>query len=69
MKNDLQHADSQDVYAATLISKMFRLLMILMIAFHLKTRQLDVVNPFLNAHNDEFVYCQMSDDYRLDDKC
>ncbi len=69
MKSDLQNVDSQDVYAATLISKMFRLLMTLVTAFHLKTRQLDVVNVFLNAHNDEFVYCQMSDDYRLDDKC
>jgi hypothetical protein len=69
MRDDLQDADPQDVYAATLVSKMFRLLMTLMIAFHLKTRQLDVVNAFLNAHNDESVYCQMSDDYRLDDKC
>ncbi len=55
MKDDLQDADSQDVYAATLISKMFRLLMTLVIAFHLKTRQLNVVNAFLNAHNDESV--------------
>ncbi len=69
MRNDLQNADSQDVYAATLTSKVFRMLMTLMIAFHLKTRQLDVVNAFLNAHNDESIYCQMSDDYRLDDKC
>ncbi len=69
MKDDLQNADSQDVYAATLTSKVFRMLMTLMIAFHLKTRQLDAVNAFLNAHNDESVYCQMSDDYRLDDKC
>ncbi len=69
MRDDLQNVDSQDVYAATLISKMFRILMTLMIAFHLKTRQLNVVNTFLNAHNDELVYCQMFDDYRLDDKC
>ncbi len=69
MRDDLQDADPQDVYAVTLTSKVFRVLMTLMIAFHLKTRQLDVVNAFLNAHNDELVYCQMSDDYRLDDKC
>jgi hypothetical protein len=48
---------------------MFRLLMILMTAFNLETRQLNVVNAFLNAHNDEFVYCQMTDNYRFDDKC
>ncbi len=69
MRNDLQNADSQDVYAATLTSKVFRMLMTLVIAFHMKTRQLNAVNAFLNAHNDELVYCQMSDDYRLDDKC
>jgi hypothetical protein len=69
MRSDLQNANSRDVYAATLTSKVFRVLMTLMIAFHLKTRQLDVVNAFLNAHNDELVYCQMFDDYRLDDKC
>jgi hypothetical protein len=69
MRGDLQDADSQDVYAATLASKVFRMLMTLVTAFHLETRQLDVVNAFLNAHNDELVYCQMSDDYRLDDKC
>jgi hypothetical protein len=69
MRDDLQNVDSQDVYAATLTLKVFRVLMTLVIAFHLETRQLDVVNTFLNAHNDESVYCQMSDDYRLDDKC
>jgi hypothetical protein len=46
MKNDLQNADSQNVYAATLTSKIFRVLIALMIAFHLKTRQLDVVNCY-----------------------
>jgi hypothetical protein len=69
MRDDLQDADSQNVYAVTLTSKIFRVLMTLVIAFRLKTRQLNVVNAFFNAHNDESVYCQMSDDYRLDDKC
>ncbi len=69
MRDDLQDADSQNVYAVTLTSKIFRMLMTLVVAFHLKTRQLDVVNAFLNAHNDELVYCQMFNDYRLDDKC
>jgi hypothetical protein len=69
VRGDLQDADPQDVYAATLASKVFRLLMALVAAFHLETRQLDAVNAFLNAHNDEPVYCQMPDGYRLDDKC
>jgi hypothetical protein len=69
IRSDLQDADSKDVYAVTLTSKIFRMLMTLMIAFHLKTRQLDAVNAFLNAHNDESVYCQMFDDYKLQSKC
>ncbi len=60
--------DPRNVYAITLISKVFRILMILIAAFNLKTRQLNAINAFLNAHNDELIYCQMSDDYRLDEK-
>ncbi len=69
IRDDLQNADSQEVYAATLTSKVFRILIILTATYHLKTRQLDAVNAFLNAHNDEFVYCQMLDDYKLSEKC
>jgi nucleoside diphosphate kinase len=68
IKNDLQMIDSQDVYAITLASKMFRVLMTLITAFNLKTRQLNAINAFFNAHNDELIYCQMSNDYRLDEK-
>jgi hypothetical protein len=42
--------------------------MTLVAAFNLKTRQLNAINAFLNAHNDELIYCQMYDDYRLDEK-
>ncbi len=42
--------------------------MTLVAAFNLKTRQLNAINAFLNVHNDEFIYCQMFDDYRLDEK-
>ncbi len=68
IRNDLQMIDLQNVYAITLISKVFRILMTLVAAFDLKTRQLNAINAFLNAHNDELIYCQMSDDYRLDEK-
>jgi hypothetical protein len=60
--------DPQNVYAITLTSKVFRILMTLIAAFNLKTRQLNAINVFLNAHNDEPIYCQMPDDYRLDEK-
>jgi hypothetical protein len=69
IKNYLQNFRSQSIYATTLTSKVFRILMILITTYHLKTRQLDAVNAFLNAYNDELVYCQMSDKYRLNDKC
>jgi hypothetical protein len=68
IRDDLQMIDLQNVYAITLISKVFRILMTLITVFNLKTRQLNAINAFLNAHNDELIYCQMSDDYRLDEK-
>jgi hypothetical protein len=36
--------------------------------FDLKTRQLDAVNAFLNAFNDESMYCHISNDYRKSEK-
>jgi hypothetical protein len=68
IKDDLQIIDSQNVYAITLIFKIFEILMILITALNLKTRQLNAINAFLNAHNDELIHCQMSDDYRLNEK-
>ena len=64
VKDDMQKMNNQDVYAATLAFKVFRTLIALMTAFSLKTRQLNAVNAFLNAHNDEAVYCYMFDGYR-----
>ena len=64
VRGDMQKMDNQDVYAATLTFKMFRTLVALMTAFSLETRQLNAVNAFLNAHNDEAIYCYMSDGYR-----
>jgi hypothetical protein len=65
VRGDLQMVDNaQDVYAATLASKVFRMLMAMVAAYRLKTRQLDAVNAFLNAINDEIVYCYMPDGYK-----
>ena len=64
VRGDLQEMDTQDVYAATLAFKVFRSLMALVAAFGLETRQLDAVNAFLNAPNDEEIYCFLPDDYR-----
>jgi hypothetical protein len=69
IREDLQIIDNaQNVYAATLASKVFRMLMIMMIVYRLKTRQLDAVNAFFNAINDETVYCYMFDEYKQSEK-
>jgi hypothetical protein len=65
VRDDLQKVDNaQDVYAATLASKIFRMMMTLVADFHLKIRQLDAVNVFLNVFNDEKIYCHLSDEYK-----
>jgi hypothetical protein len=69
VREDLQMINNaQNVYAATLTSKIFRMLMIMMTAYELKTRQLNAVNAFLNAINDDVVYCYMPDDYKQSGK-
>jgi hypothetical protein len=68
IRNDLQNADPQNLYAATLASKIFRVFMTLMTDYSLKIRQLNAVNAFLNAHNDKLVYCQMLNYYKLSNK-
>ncbi len=69
IREDLQMIDNvQNVYAATLASKIFRMFMIMMIVYRLKTRQLNAVNAFLNAINDEIVYCYMLDEYKQSEK-
>jgi hypothetical protein len=60
--------NAQNVYAVTLASKIFRMLMIMMTVYRLKTRQLDAVNAFLNAINNETVYCYMLDEYKQSKK-
>ncbi len=69
IRKDLQMIDNaQNVYAATLTSKVFRMLMIMMIVYRLKTRQLNAVNAFLNAINDETIYCYMLDENKQSEK-
>jgi hypothetical protein len=65
IRDDLQKVDNaQNVYAATLASKIFRMMMTLVADFHLKIRQLNAVNVFLNVFNDEKIYCHMSNEYK-----
>ncbi len=65
IRKSLQMIDNaQNVYAITLASKIFCMLMIMMIVYRLKTNQLNVVNAFLNAINNDTVYCYMFDEYK-----
>jgi hypothetical protein len=65
IRDDLQKVNNaQNVYVATLASKIFRMMMTLVVDFHLKIKQLNVVNIFLNVFNDEKIYCHMSNEYK-----
>jgi hypothetical protein len=65
IRDDRQKVNNiQNVYAATLASKIFRMMMTFVVDFHFKIRQLNVVNVFLNVFNDEKIYCHMSNEYK-----
>ena len=68
MRGDFQKMDIQNVYAIILAFKIFRFLMAFVATFGLETRQLNAVNVFLNASNDEKIYCFLPDDYRQSEK-
>ena len=62
-RNDLQQID-QNVYATTLIIKIFRIVMTIIIAFNLKTRQYDAVNVFANSEIDEPTYIKSPEEWK-----
>jgi transcription initiation factor IIE alpha subunit len=65
IRDDLQNINNaQNVYAATFASKIFRIMMTFVVDFHFKIKQLNVVNVFLNAFNDEKICCHMSNKYK-----
>jgi hypothetical protein len=66
IRNDFQDVDSQDVYAVTLTSKVFRMLMTLVTAFHLKTRQLDwSMRSWMLIMTNSYIFkCLMTTDCR-----
>jgi hypothetical protein len=65
IRDDLQKVNNvQNVYAATLTLKIFRMMMTLIVDFYFKIKQLNVVNVFLNVFNDEKIYCHMSNEYK-----
>jgi hypothetical protein len=65
IRDDLQKINNVlNVYVATFASKIFRMMMIFIVDFHLKIKQLNVVNVFLNIFNDEKIYYHMSNEYK-----
>jgi hypothetical protein len=65
IRDDLQKVNNvQNVYTATFASKIFRMMMTFVVDFHLKIKQLNAVNVFLNVFNDEKIYCHMSNEYK-----
>jgi hypothetical protein len=65
IRDDLQKVNNvQNMYVATFASKIFRMMMILVVDFHFKIKQLDAVNVFLNVFNDEKIYYHMSNEYK-----
>jgi hypothetical protein len=65
IRDDLQKVNNvQNVYIATFTSKIFRMMMTLVVDFHFKIKQLNAVNVFLNVFNDEKIYCHMSNEYK-----
>ncbi len=65
IRDDLQKVNNaQNVYAATLASKIFCMMMTFVVDFHFKIKQLNVVNVFFNVFNNEKIYCHMLNEYK-----
>lgn len=56
IRGDMEPKTGEDVYAATLASRSFRVLMALTAKYDLETVQMDAVNAFMNAKLDRAVY-------------
>ena len=68
IRSDFQKFNIQNDYAVTLTIKMFKFLMTLTIAFDFRIHQLNAINAFFNAQNDDLIYCFLSDDYKKSEK-
>ena len=58
IRGDLQNTQFQDTYAATLATRVFRVLMAIAAQFDLEMAQFDAVNAFINSLLDIEVYVQ-----------
>ena len=65
VRGDLFKSSKEDVHAATLAAKVFRLLIAICAYFDLEIHQFDAVNAFTNADIDELVHCQNPEGFQI----
>jgi hypothetical protein len=63
IRGDMEPKTAEDVYAATLAARSFRVLMALTAKYDLESAQLDAVNAFMNAKLDRTVYMYPPEGY------
>ena len=61
VRNDQQIIQS-NIYAVILAARIFHVLITIIAAFELKTRQFDAVNVFVNNFINETIYCRTLDE-------
>ena len=69
IQGDLQELVHEDMYAATLTAKLFRVLMAIVAIFDLDCWQGDAVNTFTNSLINKIVYIKYPDGFGIKGKC
>ena len=57
-----QQTTQSDINAAILAARIFHVMITIVAAFELETRQFDVVNVFVNNSINETIYCRILDE-------
>ena len=68
VKKNLQ-TTYENTYATILIAKIFKIVMIIAVAFDMKIHQFDAINAFVNNKFDEEILCKCSEKFRQSNKC
>ena len=69
VRRDLYQNDQQETYAATLATRVFRTLIVVVVHFDLDIFQLDAVNTFINALLDKVVHIKIPEGYSMPEHC
>ena len=68
VKKNLQ-TTYENTYATILIAKIFKIVMIIAVAFDMKIHQFDAINAFVNSKFDEEILCECFEKFRQLNKC